>query len=103
MDKSQIASKSHLNATLRWVDLTVALVMVHKGMQLERGLRSTLVEDRLNRWRGNRTLEWKPTAYDIDQLVEATTRWAFDEMEMPVFEAADEPSVPGMLPGEANE
>lgn len=103
MDKSQVASKSHMNATLRWVDLTVALVMVHKGMSLERQTRTALVEDRLNRWRGNRTLDWKPTAHDVDQLVEATTRWAFGEMELPVFEAADEPSVPGMLPGETAE
>ncbi len=103
MDKSKIASKSHFNATLRWVDLTVALVMVHKGMTLENDMRRTLVEDRLNRWRGNRSMEWQPTAYDIDQLVEATTRWSFDEMQLPVFEAADEPSVPGMLPGETGE
>jgi len=103
VDKSKVASKSHFNATLRWVDLTVALVMVHKGMTLESETRRTLVEERINRWRGNRSMDWQPTAYDIDQLVEATTRWSFDEMQMPVVEAADEPSVPGMLPGETGE
>lgn len=103
MDKSKIASKSHFNATLRWVDLTVALVMVHKGMTLESDTRRALVEDRVNRWRGNRSMEWQPTASDVDQLVEATTRWAFDEMRLPVFEAADEPSIPRILPGDAIE
>ena len=89
MDKSQTASKSHLNATLRWLDLTVALVMVQRSLPLEKSYRRAIVEDRLARWRGNRKPDWKPNGHDLDQLVEATTRWAFDEMQLPVFAPAN--------------
>ena len=88
MDKSQVASKSHLNATLRWLDLSVALVMVQRNLPLEKAYRRAIVEDRLARWRGNRQPDWKPSGGDLDQLVEATTRWAFDEMQLPVFAPA---------------
>ena len=89
MDKNQVASSSHLKATLRWVDLTVALVMVHRNMRMERDYRRAIVEERLARWKGNRQPNWEPTAADLDQLVEATTRWAFDEMQLPLFSPAN--------------
>ena len=74
---------------MRWLDLTVAMVMVYKNLPLERELRRQIAGERVSRWRGNRTEDWRPTAADIDQLVESTTRWAFDEMGLPLFPPAE--------------
>ncbi|MDX2147364.1 MAG: hypothetical protein SFZ23_07555 [Planctomycetota bacterium] len=86
-DKTATATNSHLSAAIRWVDLTVAMVMVHSGEPASRLRRRQVVSDLLDRWRGNRQPTWTPTVGDIDRLVESVTQW--QAQRVPLFWFSD--------------
>lgn len=83
--KHDPAPEVFLSATLRWVEMTVALTMVHRGEALSHEDRRAKTEEIVARWRGNRGPDWKPTVADVDALVESTLRWANGRVR-PMFE-----------------
>lgn len=82
LDKSQPASQAHVQAAIRWLDMTVALTMAYQSMPLDREARRKILEEMLGRWRGNRGDDWHPTPHDIDQLMESTTLWLTDRIRV---------------------
>lgn len=97
MDKHLPASRAHLQAAVRWLDMSVALTMAYENVPLDREMRRQVMEDILGRWRGNRGEEWQPTPSDIDQLMESTTVWLSERVGVNWLKGTDD-ATPDQLP-----
>ncbi|QOJ00486.1 MAG: hypothetical protein HRU70_08290 [Phycisphaeraceae bacterium] len=86
MDKSGPAYAQHYAAAVRWLELTVALAMVHRGDALDKDRRRAITTEILGRWRGNRGEGWTPTVSDLDNLYEAGVRWAVENTRVRLFD-----------------
>lgn len=74
-NKADPAPEHYAAALFRWVEMTVALTMVHGQEPLDSGERKARTAEIIGRWRGNRGEDWKPTIGDLDRLIESTLLW----------------------------
>lgn len=85
LNKNEPAPDHYIQAALRWVEMTVALTMVHAAEPLNHQERRRRTESIVGRWRGNRGESWQPTIRDMDGLIESTVLWAGAQLK-PRFE-----------------
>jgi hypothetical protein len=85
LNKDEPAPEHYMQAALRWVEMTVALCMVHASDTLSHEERRRRTQEIVGRWRGNRGETWQPTIRDIDRLIESTILWAGSRVR-PTFE-----------------
>jgi len=85
LNKDEPAPEHYIQAALRWVEMTVALSMVHASDTLSHEERRRRTQEIVGRWRGNRGETWQPTIRDIDRLIESTILWAGSRVR-PTFE-----------------
>jgi len=84
-NKDDPAPEHYINAAMRWVEMTVALCMVHASEPLSHEVRRSKSQEIIGRWRGNRGDTWQPTIRDMDRLIESTIIWAGGRVR-PTFE-----------------
>lgn len=76
LNKDEPAPDHYIQAAMRWVEMTVALSMVHASEALSHEERRRRTQEIVGRWRGNRGETWQPTIRDMDSLIESTITWA---------------------------
>lgn len=85
LNKDEPAPDHYYQATLRWVEMTVALTMVHAAERLTHDERRKKTVEIVGAWRGNRGDAWQPTIREMDGLIESTLLWATTRVR-PAFE-----------------
>ena len=84
-DKADVAPEHYSSAMMRWVEMTVALTMIHANEPLDAEERRRRTVEIVGRWKGNRAEGWQPTIGDMDRLIESTMTWANGKIR-PTFE-----------------